>query len=119
MTSIGLAAPIFDLQGNLLLSINLVDSQLINLLQRVSKSDTLAGGSVIRTKGYYETNRTIQVKVQLNKEDEDKLLYIFKNYPYLYFSSLDGFYLVVIESMEKEKEKDQIVLSIVIKEKMT
>ena len=112
---VGLAAPMFDLNGNMMLPIDPAESEFLNLSQRISRSDTLAGGAVIKTKGYFETNRTIQVVTQLNKEEENKLLYIFKNYPYLFFSAPDGYYMVVIENMRKEENK--IILRILIKEK--
>ena len=112
---VGLATPMFDLNGNMMLPIDPAKSEFLNLSQRISRSDTLAGGAVIKTRGYFETNRTIQVVTQLNKEDEDKLLYIFKNYPYLFFSAPDGYYMVVIENMRKEENKT--TLRILIKEK--
>ena len=112
---VGLATPMFDLNGNMTLPIDPVESKFLNLSQRISRSDTLAGGAVIKTRGYFETNRTIQVVTQLNKEDEDKLLYIFKNYPYLFFGAPDGYYMIVIENISKEENK--ITLRVLIKEK--
>jgi len=112
---VGLATPMFDLNGNMTLPIDPAKSEFLNLSQRISRSDTLAGGAVIKTRGYFETNRIIQVVTQLNKEDEDKLLYIFKNYPYLFFSAPDGYYMVAIENIRKEENK--ITLKILIKEK--
>ena len=114
--NVGIAAPLFDLDGSMLLPI-LADSQFMDLSQRVSVSNILSGGSVIKTRGYFDTNRAIKVSVNLDKENEDKLLYIFKNYPYLYFSTPDGFFLAVISGLVKTE--NTIALTVLIKEKLS
>ena len=114
--NIGIATPLFDLDGAMLLPA-LADSQLMDLSQRVSVSDILSGGSVIKTRGYYDTNRTVKVAVQLGEENEAKLLYLFKSYPYLHFSTSDGFFMVVISSLIKTE--NIINLTILIKEKLS
>lgn len=113
---VGIAAPLFDINGAMALPI-LAESKMANLSQRVSVSDTLSGGSVVKTRGYYDTNRNLQVFVKPDKTDEDQLFYLFKLYPYLYLSTSDGFYLVVIGQMVKTE--DTMELTITIKEKLS
>ena len=115
--NVGLSTPLYDESGAMLMRLNRTDSKLSDLAQFASRSSTLNGGSVIRTQGFFETNREIVVVTELSEAGESSLLYLFKTYPYLYFSGQDGFFLVVIETLEKDGNKTS--MKILLKEKMS
>ncbi len=111
---VALATPTFDLDGDCILS--LVGGDFFQYTQRVNKVPTLDGESSILSRGYSFTDREFQIEARYKEDVFQCVRYMFKYYPYLYFSFHDGAYLAVIESL-KNKEK-KIILNVLLKEKI-
>lgn len=81
---------------------------------RVTRSATLDGGCIIDHQGFSDSDRTIEVRANLTREQADILWDIFTGETYVNVATADGFFYGAIESMQDEG--GSVRMNILVKE---
>jgi hypothetical protein len=81
---------------------------------RVSRSATLDGGCIIDHQGFSDSDRTLDIRANLTKEQADILWDFFTGETFVNVATTEGFFYGVIESMQDES--GAIRLSVLVKE---
>lgn len=97
---VGIATPVADWLGGLLIEAHPTRSRLGNIRRRSTRMATLDGGSAVVDGGYSDTDRTVTIDVSGESEQTiEALRYVCQVYPLVLLFLPDGAYKVVPESV--------------------
>jgi hypothetical protein len=110
---ISISTKTFDLAGSIQLT-PAHDSELVELVRRVSRSATLDGGATFEDMGFSWSDVSLDLRFDnLTQAQADQLGYICQNYGELIYIDKNGAFLVLLESSNFGKGGAQIKLLIV------
>lgn len=94
------------------------DSEIYNLVPRVSRVSTLDGGVVLTHSGFAHGDRTLRINAEnMSESDCSKLRTLVENETLMHFSIEDGFFSGMVESMRIDNGK--LSMTVLLKEKLS